>query len=291
MRNRRTDPSGRNALLGCGAAFTLLAGLVGVGLLAYVGAVVAVRSSTAYRSAMSAIDAREVTAPVLGPPLRHGWWLGLQLGRSDTDALELRVRSIVSGQVRRATVYTTLSVTADDLEPTSVLLTIDGEVIDVLTDNATSAAARIDDRTTTLLDQARDLFDRARFAEALLVADQAVELDADNASARALRGHIHLALGDAASAEADAREALNLDPDHGEGMRLLAGVHHADENWPACIDVATLRLRAAPRDGAAWTVRARCYLGSGKRRAAAAGAREACDLGDEDGCTLARALE
>jgi predicted Zn-dependent protease len=190
-----------------------------------------------------------------------------------------------------AIVYSIFVPGPDGLEPTSVLITARNGVIDVLADNERAAHAREEARTTSLLDETRSLRDSRRFAEALVLADEVVLLTPDSAAAYALRSTIRLALDDPNGAAEDARMALSLQPEHAEALLARAEVHRHTEDWPACIEVATTRLRDTPRDGAAWRVRAHCYLGLNKRREAAAGAREACDLGDPEGCALAKRLD
>jgi len=291
MADRRSDPTGRTAVLGCSAALTLLAGVLALGTLAYIGGVMVVRTSTGFRAATAAIEAREASQPVLGLPIHHGYWLGIQLARNEHDVLELQVRSTSTGALSAATVYSTFVPGPDGLEPTSVLITARNGVIDVLADNERAAHAREEARTTSLLDETRSLRDSRRFAEALVLADEVVLLTPDSAAAYALRSTIRLALDDPNGAAEDARMALSLQPEHAEALLAMAEVHRHTEDWPACIEVATTRLRDTPRDGAAWRVRAHCYLGLNKRREAAAGAREACDLGDPEGCALAKRLD
>ena len=289
--SRRTDRTGRTALMGCSAAVALLVGLVVLGMSAYAGGILMVRTSSGYQAAVASLEAREAEHTVLGSPVDDGLWLGLQLARSDTGALELRVRSRVSGRLSRGTLYTTLQSTDDGWQPTSVLLDVQDDVVDVLARNADAAEARTETRRTTLLADARHLLSQSRFAEADVIANQAVDLDPDNPDAHAVRSAARLGLDDLLGAEADAREALNLDADNGAGQRALARVHHAQGDWADCIDVATIRIRAQPRDGAAWTIRSRCYLGDSRPREALAGAREACLMEHEPGCALARSLE
>jgi tetratricopeptide (TPR) repeat protein len=291
MSRSRTDRSGRTAILGCGTAVLLLLGLCGLGVLAYAGVVLAVHLSPGYQSTVAAIQEHEQHQPLLGEPVRSGIWLGLQLARDDLGTLELRVHSHAVGAHDTATVYATLQDSADGWTPTSILLDLDGNVVDVLQANAESEVALDHERRDTFLTEARALLADERPAEALPLADQAVTLDPDNPDAWALRSRARLALSDTKGAEADAREALNLSPEHAEGLVALASALRATEDWDACIDTATMRIRAAPRDGAAWTVRSHCYLGLEKPREALAGAREACNRGDPEGCELARSLE
>lgn len=291
MPGRRTDRSGRTALVGCGLAAVLLFGLLVLGLTAYTGGIFAVRRSDGYRHAVSALRAQEATAPVLGLPLSDGWWLGLQLARDAAGHQELRVRARVRGSQAVGTLYTTLQDGPDGWAPTTVLLDVDGHVSDILADHAEALEADTHARRSTLLADARRRIDAGQLAEALPIVEEALRLDPDNAAAWATRAEVRLGLGDTKGAEADAREALVLDPDSGTGQRALAQVHQAYGDWRACIEVATVRIRSAPRDGRAWTIRAHCFLGAERPREALAGAREGCTRGDPRGCELARSLE
>ncbi len=291
MERRRTDRRGRFALLGCGAAVLLLFSIAVGCAASYAAGVAAVHYLPGYQAAISAVEARELKAPLLGAPVSSGTWLGLQLARDDDRKLELRVRSYATGTLNQGTIYITLQSAPDGMRPTSILLDVDGEIIDVIAENAESADIMADEQRGTLVAEARRLLDLNRPGQALSFADDAVALDAHDPDARAVRADIRRQLNDLAGAETDALEALNLDPSHPEGLRAMAHVQRVLERWDACIDTATTRIRDDPRDGRAWTVRAMCYEGAGMPRKALTGAREGCSQGDPDGCALAGALE
>jgi tetratricopeptide (TPR) repeat protein len=195
------------------------------------------------------------------------------------------------GTLAHGTVYITLRDSPDGMHATTILLDVNGEIIDVIMENTASATIMADEQRGTLVAEARRLLGLNRPGQALPFADDAVALDASDPDARAVRADIRRQLNDLSGAEADATEALKLDPFHPEGLRAMAHVHRALERWDECIHTATTRIRDAPRDGPAWTVRAMCYQGAGAPRKAITGAREACSQGDPEGCALARSLE
>ena len=290
-RPRTTNRNGRTALLGCGAAVVFLFGLTAMGVLAYGAGVFAVHLLPGYQTAVAAIEKRELEEPLLGVPVTTGAWLGLQLARDETARLELRVRSHAVGSRTQGTVYTTLQDTDDGFQPTIVLLEVDGEVVDVLADNAEANNKELHEQRKTLVADARRLVDRGQPAQALPYAEEAIALDAENPAALTVRADIRRMLDKLPEAEADALEALRLDPELPEALRALARIQGAQEDWEACIETATARIRDAPRDGEAWTIRAQCYQGAGMSRQAIAGAREGCNQGDAEGCELARTRE
>lgn len=290
-RRDRSDRSGRVALLGCGGGVLLLLGITALGVFGYAAGVIAVHMLPGYTAAVDAIETREVEEPLLGAPVSMGVWLGLQLGRDEEARLELRIRSSAVGSRTSGTVYTTLQDVQGTLTPTTVLLDVNGTVVDILADNAAAEEREAIEQRETLVEEARRLVARGQPAQALPFADEAVILDPRNADAYAVRADIRRLLDDLPGAEADAREALGIAPTHPEGRRALAQVQRAREDWQSCIDTATECIRDEPRDGEAWTIRAFCFAGAEMPRKALAGAREGCNLGDPEGCALASTLE
>ena len=290
-RRDRSDRSGRVALLGCGAGVLLLLGVMLLGLAGYAAGVGAVHMLPGYEAAVDAIEAREVEEPLLGAPVTMGLWLGLQLGRDDQARLELRVRSSAVGSRTSGTVYTTLQDVDGTLSPTTVLLDVNGEIVDILADNEAAEERAAIEQRDTLVEEARRLVARGQPAQALPFADEAVILDPRNPDAYAVRADVRRLLDDLPAAEADAREALAIEPTHAEARRALARIQRAREDWQSCIDTATECIRDEPRDGEAWTIRAFCFAGAEMPRKALAGAREGCNLGDPEGCALASTLE
>ena len=133
--------------------------------------------------------------------------------------------------------------------------------------------------------------DWGRHDAALERVNEAIAMDSGSVRAWVLRGDIHLAQDDLRPARRAYREALVIQPKHAEANRKLGVVYSRTKEWEACISVFTEVLRADGQDAEAWYLRALCFAGNGERRKAAAGAREACNFGHDEGCVLARRLE
>jgi len=292
MASRSADPVGRRALLGCGAAMVLLVGLLGVGVLGYIGGLVALWNLPAYRSAIGEVQRSQRAQALLGEPMSDGWMATIQLGRSTAnDLLELRVQVPIHGPLRSATVFTVLEQQEAGFTPTSVLLDVSGEVVDLMARNEVEASEAVEDQRLALLDQIDVHIEAGELEEAQAAADRAVELDPRSADTWLARARVRALTGQVPGALEDADKALRLAPKNANAQRATATVHLLAESWEPCIEAATDHLRLAPRDGIAWTLRARCYAGNEQARQAIAGAREGCTRGDPEGCRYARELE
>lgn len=292
MSSRRTDPLGRSALLGCGAAIVLLLGLLTLGAFGYSGGLIALWTLPAYRAAISEVEHSQRAQALLGESISDGWLASVQLGRSRSDLLELRVQVPVRGTLRSATVFTVLERQADGFVPTSVLLDVaDEEVVDLLAGNIEDAAEAVADQLTDQLREVDAYIAHGELDEALEAASAAIELAPALPDGWVRRAEVHARMDDVDAALEDVGQALKVAPEDGGAQRATADVYRRSERWDACIDAATQRLQLAEEDGQTWTLRAQCYAGAGQHRQALAGAREGCLLGDPRGCELADRLQ
>lgn len=286
------DPLGRRALFGCSAALVLLAGLMCLGAAAYTAGMVVVWKLPGYQQAIDEVERSQRAQQLLGDPISDGWLTTIQFGRSDpSDNLELRVQVPVHGSLRSATVYTVLEQGETGFHPSSVLLDVSGEVVDLMERNVVEASEAVGDQRTNLLEEVDAHMATGDFQAALTAADQAVELDPHTAITWVARSRARAHLGDVDGALQDAAQAVKIAPSQGDAQRAAADVYRVNELWERCIEAATEHIRLTHRDGLAWTLRARCFAGNGQIRQALAGAREACTRGDPDGCRYAEELE
>ena len=292
MNPQRADPLGRRALFGCSAALVLLVGLMGVGVMAYVSGLLVLWNQPAYQTAIAEVERSQRAQQLLGEPISDGWLTTVQLGRSgQSETMELRVQIPVHGPMRSATVYTVLQQGDAGFRPTSVLLDVSGEIVDLMERNVIEASEALADQRTELLTEIDALLATGDLHAALAVADEAVALDPHASTTWVARSRVRARLADVEGALEDAQRAVELAPQEGDALRASADVYRVNVLWEACIDHATEHLRIDPRDGLAWTLRARCFAGNGQPRQALAGAREACTRGDAAGCQYAKELE
>ncbi len=127
-------------------------------------------------------------------------------------------------------------------------------------------------------------------AGALARYDQVVELDPTHAEARLARGKLHHEQGDPEAAMGDLEMAAGREETYEEAWREIGEIHLAQEQWDECVDAFTRVLQKYADDGVAWYGRSRCYEGLQDLRRARAGAREACNLGVGDACSMADRL-
>jgi len=120
--------------------------------------------------------------------------------------------------------------------------------------------------------------------------DQVIELDPTHAEARLARGKLYREQGDYQAAMGDLEMAAGREETYEDAWREIGEIHLAREEWEACVDSFTRVLQEYADDSEAWYGRARCYQGQGDLRRARAGAREACNLGLGDACSMADAL-
>jgi len=291
MTARHADPLGRRALLGCGGAVTLLMGLLAMGLLGYTAGLFALWHLPAYSDAMAEVQHSERARHLLGEPIRDGWFATVQLGRTDSDLMELRSQIPVHGSTRSATIYTAFERRDTGFAVTTVLLDVSGEVVDLLQVNEEEASESVADERLGLIEQV-DVHIQADDLEAAReAADEAVALDPTNAATWVARSKVRRLTRDFNGALEDAQQAAKRAPNDSAAQLSIAEVHRTAEAWEDCIDVATERIQLEPRDGKAWTLRARCFAGQDLLRQALAGAREGCTRGDTAGCAYAQDLE
>lgn len=112
-----------------------------------------------------------------------------------------------------------------------------------------SAVAQTPDHPDANVRLGRYMFLGGQLDDALARAEHVVALsDGKNAEALALRSSVHAAKGNLEFAEADARQALALDPASVNGAAALAGVHQRNNDLPGAVAVLAESLTHNPRD-------------------------------------------
>lgn len=285
--------SGSGKLLGIGCVLAALLFLCCGGGLAgtYGGVAWYIRGMEPYQEAVKMAMESEAVQDALGAPVETGFLVVGTVKMGD-DSGTANISVPLSGPQQTGRMVVQATQTDGEWTYEAVIIHVDGAgAINLLGAVAEEQDKRAAARFERLLKEAEALARRGRHDAALERVNEAIAMDAGSVRAWVIRGDIHFAQGDLRPARRAYREALLIQPKHAEANRKLGVVYSRTKEWEACIDVFTEVLRADGQDGEAWYLRALCFAGNGERRKAAAGAREACNFGYEEGCTLARRLE
>lgn len=172
-----------------------------------------------------------------------------------------------------------------------------GASINLLPDAEEAAAQRQIEKRAPDLKEAQDLARRGDREGAAAIVERLLRENPRHLEAAALRAELREAKGELDLAKDDLLFILGQEPDRAPERHRLGRVQAAQGDLEACVATYTLLIQDNAGDGAAWLGRARCVrdqaTASGdekQRRAAAAGAREACRLGQQEGCALSKEL-
>ncbi len=172
-----------------------------------------------------------------------------------------------------------------------------GAPIDLLPAAEDAAAQRQIELRAPDLKEAQALAARGDREGAASIVERLLRENPRHLAAAALRAELREAKGELDLAKDDLLFILGQEPDRAPERHRLGRVQAAQGDLEACVATFTLLIQDNAGDGAAWLGRARCdrdrATASGdekQRRAAAAGAREACRLGQAEGCALSKEL-
>lgn len=147
------------------------------------------------------------------------------------------------------------------------------------------------------LAEAERLAKRGELQAAERMTDRVLLMEPQHLEAASLRARLRHQREDYAAAEDDLLFILGQDPTRSDDQHRLGRVRAARADYPGCVSAFTVLIRENAGDGPAWYGRAACQHELSKepadealRRTAAAGAREACRLGEANACALAREI-
>jgi len=283
----------------------LLLGLAFVGLLAVIGAVAGVLSmlNAAISADPVAVEALALAkaSPALheqlGVPIRaSGMWGGSVSAREGGS--EAQVRVTLRGERGEGELVAEGVADAEGVRFTRLGFSPEGGApVDLLPEAEAAAAQRQIEKRAPVLQEAQDLARRGDRDGAAAIVERLLRENPRHLDAAALRAELREASGALDLAEDDLLFILGQEPDRAPERHRLGRVQAAQGDLDACVATFTLLIQDNAGDGAAWLGRARCArdqaTASGdekQRRAAAAGAREACRLGQQEGCALSKEL-
>jgi tetratricopeptide (TPR) repeat protein len=147
---------------------------------------------------------------------------------------------------------------------------------------AASATAR--QTGTSIATEAERLYQNNRFNEALALLDQVLITDPDNANLLYWRGLTNEKLGNNSNALADFAGVVAQVPDHFSSYQHLDYLLFQQGRTDEIITWWDQYLTAKPDDADAYLERGGTWFRIGNRDNAAADARRACELGNQEGC-------
>lgn len=147
------------------------------------------------------------------------------------------------------------------------------------------------------LAEAERLAKRGDLQAAERMTDRVLVTEPRHLEALSLRARLRHERDDFEGAEDDLLFVLGQDPNRAPDQHRLGRVRTARGDHQGCVKAFTVLIRDNAGDAAAWFGRAGCQAAQAAeppdealRRTAAAGAREACRLGEAEGCALAKQL-
>ena len=281
----------------------LLLGLAFVGLLTVIGAVAGVLSMlnatiSADPVAVEALAVAKASPAIqdqLGVPIRTSGMWGGSVGEGGSAA---QVHVTLSGERGEGELTAEGVSDAEGVRFTRLGFAPEGGApVDLLPEAEAAAAQRQIEKRAPVLQEAQDLARRGDRDGAAAIVERLLRENPRHLEAAALRAELREASGALDLAEDDLLFILGQEPDRAPERHRLGRVQAAQGDLDACVATYTLLIQDNAGDGAAWLGRARCArdqaTASGdekQRRAAAAGAREACRLGQAEGCALSKEL-
>lgn len=278
------------------AAVGLLAGLLALQQARIEGAKVS-------QEALSVAKESEEVQRLLGLPLRtQGLWQGPLLLVEPEGPLEGAVR--VAGDRGEGLLRFaggpgegTVDFSALQVEGLRSNQAPDQRAIDLLPAAAERAQAYREGLVAPDLAEAERLAKRGELQAAERMTDRVLLLEPRHLEALSLRARLRHERDDLEGAEDDLLFVLGQDPSRGPDQHRLGRVRTARGDHAGCVSAFTVLIRDNAGDAQAWYGRARCQAAQAAeppddalQRTAAAGAREACRLGEAEGCALAQRL-
>ena len=261
----------------------LAAGLLALVTTAYVVYAIAdkqVRTTGAYALAMDRVATDTTIGVALGRPIERGLWV-------ESDSAEyLTLKIPLRGTINNGHIEVMADVDGTDVE--ALALVVAGKRTDLL---ARDAEVMLRNLVRDSWIQGASLIRAGQPAEAVVVLDEAIELEPTMANAWYLRGQARIALEEYDAAEADLIEAARLDPADPETPALLGEMYFSRRQYSECVSAHTSVLSLDAENNAAWYARAVCYERLKDYRKALAGSREACVGGLEVACEMQNRLK
>lgn len=283
----------------------LLLGLAFAALLAVVGAIAGVlwminekvSADPVSVEALAVAKASPAVQEHIGVPVRTSGMWGGDL-RTSEGGSEAQVRVGLSGELGAGSLEADGVADAAGVRFTRLSFTPESSApIDLLPEAEAAAAQRQIQKRAPDLKEAQDLARRGDPEGAAAIVERLLRENPRHLEAAALRAELREAKGELDLAKDDLLFILGQEPDRAPERHRLGRVQAAQGDLDACVATHTLLIQDNANDGAAWLGRARCVrdqaTASGdekQRRAAAAGAREACRLGQAEGCALSKEL-
>lgn len=251
-----------------------------------------IRSTEIYARTLAVVKTDERVTAALGAPVEEGF---LVSGKVETDTAIQTAHLIVPfhGPVAEGAAEVQAHKQPGQewaFDTFELVVKGSGQRIDLREELPEFKAARAA-KTQDALQGVGELLAAGKLDEADAVVGLVLAEDPENVVARSWRGRILLARGDKAAAGREL-DAVLLDPEAPASALVARGeLARGQGDLEECFKRMTEALRKDPELAVAWLGRARCYEAQGDLRSARAGAREACDLGDRDGCTMMNRLD
>jgi tetratricopeptide (TPR) repeat protein len=152
------------------------------------------------------------------------------------------------------------------------------------TSSARAAAGKVLDPSTAVAAEAERLYQNNRLDEALQLLDPAIAAAPDNAGLLYWRGLTHEKLGMSEPALGDFARVVAQAPDHFSSYQHLDYLLFQQGRTDEIITWWNRYLAEVPDDAAGYLERGGTWFRMGNNENAAADARRACELGNEEGC-------
>lgn len=288
---RRRSGKSSPLVLGCGVLLVLVALCCGCAGLIYGGGVGYIRTQPVYQQALLAAKSSPQVVDALGEPIHDGWLLS---GDVDASAGATTTRFAVPIEGPKGSGTLTVDARQDGstwlFEGLAVVIDADGSYLDLragAADGAVDVPLTVGEQAVVdglAAQEAGDL------SGAIAAYSRALAVDETDDNARFHRGVAYRARGDLGPAREDLEAATTLSPRRAASWEELGLVYYDQGDPTSGVSAFTRALELEGERGVSWLGRARCYESLDQKAQARAGAQQACELGEPEGCRMAARL-
>jgi len=275
-----------------GRAVAIVAGVAAVSALAFtavIGAFRLMKRTDAYRTAETFLAAHPRVKAIAGEDLRFGAFPTIKIRTNvSRETGEASIVVPISGPLGATVAYVALEKEGGSWKVVrAVCRGKNGGSVE-LKSVAAADRSTASVEATDHLHRAYELHRAQKWEESLLYYDAALALEPDNAEAIYFRGEARAKTGRLELALVDFLRAIQLDPDRIDAYRYSAWVQAQRGEWEAIAAQWTRYIERHPNSGEAYCERARARRRSGDAGDALRDAEQACRLGSETCCSMAR---
>jgi len=249
-----------------------------------------IKSSEPFQIASSFVKENRLIREDLGEITEITPWFPSSL-KAAGEAVRVRLTLRIAGRNGTGKVFCTLAYLKNSWQLTAAAYEDRRGRLTTLTMGAVREAPLPAPGDSGKLSTGHRFFRQNDFQQAVTAYSQSIAADPNNSSAYYWRGRSYYKLNLPDKASADFSKTVALNPNHAEAFNWLGWLAEKGNRYDACIAYLTKSIALKTDNAWGYYHRGRCNYQRGKRNEAWQDADQACRLGYEQACKVAKQLQ